>query len=293
MWYFGILKSFLNLNKEAAKAWHADNAIQLGAALAFYTTLSIAPLLLVTISIFGLVFGEKLITSELLVQVEQLTSVQIANFLKEVLTNDAQTSTGVLASFFGIVSLIIAAAGVFVQLQQSLDDIWGATKTNRKFIVSFILGRLKSFALVFSIGFLLLVSFIMSAVLTTISNFTLERFPVFLPLLSFFNSVFSLIVISFLFSAIFKIIPAIKLKWKDVILGGFVTSLLFALGKAAISYYLGYTAVASLYGAAGSLVIFLIWIYYASQILYYGAEFTKVYATKYGSLVDPQKVQDV
>jgi membrane protein len=279
----GLLHKCYRLLRLTVEAWLSDKALRLGAALAFYTSLSLAPLVLVTVAVLGFFFGEQAAKSEVFLQIEQVVGAEPANFMKGVVKNAARPASGLLATTLGVLALLAGATGVFVQLQDALNTIWEVSERKHSGLKRILIDRIKSFALILAIGLLLLISLTLSAGLEAASNFAQERFVLLLPFFKLLNIVVSWGVITFLFAAIFKILPDEHIEWKDVIVGAGITSVLFSVGKLLLGYYFARVAVGSLYGAAGSLVILLLWLYYASQILFLGAEFTKIYAREHGS----------
>jgi membrane protein len=242
--------------------------------------LSIAPLLVVVVSIAGLVYGEAAARGELAQQLEGLAGPQGAEFVQSALANASHPAGGVIATSIGIIVLVFGASGVFIELQSSLNRIWGVPSKASGGVWGFIRTRLFSFLMILSIGFLLLASLALSAALSATSRYFAEDSSSLW--WQFINQVVSFGVITFLFALIFKLLPDTEIAWKDVWVGAALTAVLFTIGKYLIGLYLGNSSVGSAYGAAGSLAVFLIWVYYSSQILFFGAEFTKVYANQYG-----------
>ncbi len=272
---------------ESVAAWSKHKAPRLGAALAFYTLLSITPLLLVVVSIGGLVFGAKAAESGLVQQVQDLAGPQGAKAIQALLAGSRNSAHGIAATVAGLVTLLFGASAVLIELRDALNTIWEVPTpeyrgtTHR--ITCFVKERLFSFALVLSIGFLLLVSLAVNAWIAALGIFSASVFPGSEPVLHLLNSVVSFVIITGLFAAIYKMLPDVRLEWRDVILGGAVTSFLFTIGKLLIGLYLGKASFASTYGAAASIVVFIVWVYYSSQIFFLGAEFTKIFANRYGS----------
>jgi membrane protein len=279
------------LLKDTFREWREDGANRLAAALAYYTTFSLAPLLVLIIAIAGLVGGHEAAQSQVMAQVKDLLGVEGREFVQGMIQSASRPSTGVTATIIGAVTLLFGALGVFGELQNSLNTIWEVKpKPARGFldgIKRFVVKRLLSFTMVLGIGFLLLASLVISAALSALGEYMGTRWPFADFWLELINFLISFIVITFLFAMIFKFLPEIKIAWRDVWLGAAVTSVLFSLGKFLIGFYLGRSEVGNTFGAAGSLAILLIWIYYSAQILFFGAEFTQVYANKYGSKIVP------
>ena len=277
------------LLKEATNEWIEDRAQRLGAALAYYTIFALVPLLLVVISIAGMVFGHEAAQGEILRQIGGLVGERSAKTIQEMLRQAGQPKTGILGGVIGIGTLLVGASGLFGQLQDALNTVWGVKPKPGRGLMGIVRDRFLSFVTLMGTAFLLLVSLVLSALLSFIGKTLGELLPAPGPILHGLDFVVSFGVITLLFAMIFKILPDVKIQWKDVWIGAGVTALLFTVGKVAIGLYLGNTNVASVFGAAGSLVILLIWVYYSAQILLFGAEFTAVYADRYGSRVHPKK----
>jgi membrane protein len=283
------LKSGFGMLKESFKEWNDDDALSLGAALAYYTIFSLAPMLLIAISVAGLVFGREAAQGELVGQMRGLVGQQGAEAIQTMVANAGKQGSGVLGTIIGIVTILFGATGVFAQLQSSLNKIWNVEAKPGKGIWSFLRNRILSFGMVLGIGFLLLVSLAVSAAIAALDTYVTGIFPGAEVLIGIVTAVFGLAVITFLFAMIFRFLPDVKIAWKDVWVGAVTTSVLFLIGKVLIGLYLGNSSVASTYGAAGSLVILLLWIYYSTQILFFGAEITQVYARRYGSGIVPSE----
>jgi len=264
--------------------WINDKAPKLGASLAFYTMFSLAPLLVIAISIAGFIFGADAARGELVGQIEGLIGTEGAQVVQTALKNTNDTESGIIAIVISFVTLLIGSTVVFAELQESLNIVWRVKpKPERSIIKGLIKDRIQSFALVITTGFLLLTSLIISALLSGLNNFISDKFiAVPFYILDVINLVISLGIIYLLFAMIYRILPDVHIRWKDVWVGALVTALLFVLGKYLIGIYLGTSTLGSTYGAAGSLVILLLWIYYSAQILFLGAEFTFIYATHIG-----------
>ena len=280
-----------NLLKATFREWLEDGANRLAAALAYYTTFSLAPLLVLIIAIAGLVGGREAAQTQTMAQVEDLLGTEGREFVQGMIESASKPETGLTATLLGSITLLFGALGVFGELQNSLNTIWEVKPKPAKGILDgikrFIVRRLLSFTMVLGIGFLLLASLVVSAALSAFSEYIGTRWAFADFWLELINFIISFIVVTLLFGMIFKFLPEIKIAWKDVWLGAAVTSILFSLGKFLIGLYLGRSEVGNTFGAAGSLAILLIWIYYSAQILFFGAEFTQVYASRYGSRVVP------
>lgn len=269
--------------------WSEDHAQGLGAALAFYTVFSLAPLLLIVIAIAGLVFGQEAAEGQIIGQIQGLVGNDSAKAIQGILENVRKPTTGLIATALTIVTLLFGATGVFAQLQEALNTIWGVETKPGVGILQILRSRFLSFLTVLGSGFLLLASLVLSAGLTAIGH-SLEYF---LPgpelLIQLINSLVSFGVITVLFAMIYKMLPEVSIQWSDVWIGAGMTSLLFTVGKFLIGLYLGKSDVGVVYGAAGSLIVILLWVYYAAQIFLLGAEFTAVYANYHGSRLETSK----
>ena len=266
--------------------WGRHKAPRLGAALAFYTLLSIAPLLLVLVSIVGLVLGHQRAEADIIAQVQALVGTQGAAAAQALLEGSRNTTHGIIATAFGLVTLLFGASGVLIELRDALNTIWDVPTPEvggLKKISSSITERLFSFALVLAIGFILVVSLAVSAWISAVGAWSAAILPAHEVILHALNFVVSFLIISGLFSAIYKFLPDVRIEWQDVVLGGAATSVLFTIGKLALGIYLGKASFASTYGAAASIVVLIVWVYYSGQIFFLGAEFTKTFANSYGS----------
>lgn len=283
------LKSWFQLLKSSAVAMSDDQTMMMGAALAYYTMFSIAPLLIIAIGIAGVVFGHKAST-EVFGTIRGLVGPRGAAAIQSMVTAAAdQPRAGVVSTAIGAATLILGASGVFTQLQQSLNIIWKVATSPKAGWWALIRQRLLSFGMVAAMGFILVVSMLVSAGLSAAGTWAAGALPGGKALWRIVNVLVSLGIIGLLFSAVLKLLPDVRLSWRDVSVGGLVTAALFAAGKAAIGAYLGSAAVMSSYGAAGSLVVVLLWTFYSSQILFFGAEFTRSYALRDGRRVQPKE----
>lgn len=282
-------KQIFRLLKETFKEWQEDKSSRLAAALAYYTVFSLAPLLIIVIAIAGAIFGEEAARGEIVSQIQGLVGQEGATVIEEAIQNADQPQISSIASIFSIIFLLIGASGVFAQLQESLNEIWNVKAQPKNGLAGLIRKRILSFSAVLGIGFLLLVSLVISAVLSGISNYFSDLIPGVDFLWQILNFVVSFGVITLLFALMYKFLPDVKIDWSDVWIGALITALLFTIGKFALGLYLGRGSFGSTYGAAGSLVIILAWVYYSAQILFFGAEFTQVYARRYGSQIVPDE----
>jgi membrane protein len=282
-----LLSNLPLLLKMAYQDWKEDDASRLSAALAYYTVFSLAPLLVIVIAITGLIWQADVVRMQILSQVRDLIGPEGADFIASLISNRGKPAEGIVALLIGIMALLFGALGVFNELHNSLNIIWEVkVEKPAGFLAAvkkLLFDRFLSFAMILAIGFLLLVSLVVTAALSATQETIGNALPLSEVLLQILNLAISLAVITILFALMFKFLPDIEIEWHEVWIGAFVTAVLFSIGKAAIGMYLGNSAVASTFGAAGSLVLLLLWIYYSAQILFFGAEFTQVYANQYGS----------
>ncbi|HTH83090.1 MAG TPA: YihY/virulence factor BrkB family protein [Mucilaginibacter sp.] len=265
-----------------------DNGLKLSASLAYYTVFSLAPLLILVISLAGLFLGNDAATNRLYPQIAQYVGSAAAVQIQEMLKGLALSGKTGIAVVIGVITLLVGASSIFVEIQDSLNIIWRVKAKPKKGWLKLIQNRFLSFSLIVSLGFLLLVSLVINFLMDALSKKLLHFLPYITGLLiKGINLGITLVVISVLFGIIFKVLPDVKIRWKDVRSGSIFTALLFMLGQYLISLYIQYTAQNSAYGAAGSIIIILLWIYYTAAILYIGAEFTQVYAEAIGSHIEP------
>jgi len=294
-------KSVWELMKQTASSWSEINAPRLGASLAFYTLLSIAPLLVVCVGIAGLIFGAKAAQEQIAYQIGNVVGWQNAETLQKLLANASKPAAGITATVVGFLTLLFGASGVFGELRDSMNAVWGVKGTSGTGLMGMIKYRFVSFAMVLGIGFLLLVSLVLSAAIAAAGKFLQGRMPIPESVLHIVSMVVTFIAVTILFALLYKFVPDVHIEWRDVAIGAAVTSLLFSIGKFLIAIYLGKAGVASTYGAAGSLVVFIIWVYYSAQIVFMGAEFTHVFAERHGSRAEqraglnttPERKQEV
>jgi membrane protein len=261
--------------------WNRHNASLQSAALAFYTVFSLAPVLVVVIAVAGAVFGADAVRGQIFREFQGLMGAQAAQLVQQVLQSAAKPASGRLATLLGLVTLLLGATAVFVQLQDALNTVWGVAPKPGANFTTLLRKRILSFAIVLGIGFLLMVSLVLSAGLSAFSRYVEAHLGLSVSLLETANLVVSLLAVALLFALIYRLLPDVKLEWRDVWLGAAVTALLFVIGKTAIGLYLGHTSVASAYGAAGSLVIVLLWVYYSSLVFLLGAEFTRIHSRQF------------
>jgi membrane protein len=273
----------LALLKSAYLEWSKDKAPRMGAALAYYTIFSLAPVLIIAIAIAGLFFGAQAAQGEIAGQIEGLIGPDGARTIQALIQSAHRPAHSVIASIIGVLALLLGASGVFSEMQDALNTIWRVNGECKSAVWQFCKARLLSFGMVLGIGFLLLVSLLLSAVLAALAKYVGGFLPIPALLLNAGDLLFSLCFITALFAMIFKLLPRAEIAWSDVWVGAALTSLLFTAGKFVIGFYIGKSVSASAYGAAGSLVIVVAWIYYSALLLYFGAEFTRVYAKRLGS----------
>jgi membrane protein len=275
------------LFKTTWEDWSDDKAPRLGASLAYYAVFSLVPLLVLITAVVGMIFGRDAVEGALDQQLSQLLGDSGAEGVREMVTSAQHPARGTLASIVGAIALVFGASGVFAQLQDALNTIWEVEPKPNRGLLGMLKDRVFSFAMVLGSAFLLLVSLALSAALATLGNWMQQWLPGPEWILHAVEFITSLAVITLLFALIFKLVPDIEIRWNDVWIGAFVTALLFTFGKFALGLYLGRSSVSSSYGAAGAVMIVLLWVYYSSQILFFGAEFTQAYARLYGSRVRP------
>lgn len=273
--------------KETASDWLDDGASRLAAALAYYSLLSLAPLLVITIAIAGFFFGYDAARGKVAGELGAVVGGQAAQGIQSVVANAHSPVSGVISTSVGIVTLFIGASGVFGELQASLNTIWEVKPKSGRGIWGEVKDRFLSFTMVLGVAFLLLVSLVLNAVLSAIGSRFSEALPGGELVWQAFNFLFSLSVITGLFALIFKFVPDAEIRWRDVWLGAAVTAVLFTIGKVLLGLYLGKAAIGSAYGAAGSIIALVVWVYYAAQILLLGAEFTQVQARRSGREIRP------
>jgi membrane protein len=268
--------------KNTVLSFIEDSALSRGAAIAFYTVTSIAPVLLIVVAIAGLVFGREAAQNAISGQLTGLMGQQTADVLQAAIASAAGKSSSILATMVGIATLVLTASGVFGEMQSTLNAIW-KTEPRATTVSRLIQARAVSLGLVAALGFLLIVSLAVSAGLTAFGNYLDSIMPIGRFILPVLNFVVSFALLAVLFAAIYKVLPDRPLEWRDVIFGAVVTAILFTIGKSLIGLYLGSSAIASSYGAAGGLIVLLLWVYYSVMIFLLGAEFTKTYANRHGS----------
>jgi membrane protein len=273
------------LLKQAVSAWQSDYAPSMGAALAYYTLFSIAPLLLIVISVAGMVFGDAAARGEISEQLAGLMGTEGAAAVESLLQNAHRPARGAVATAAGLAVLLLGATSVFGELQNALDRIWRAPqKKQMSGWWSLLRSRLLSFGMILALAFLLMVSLVASAALAALGKWWGPAFAAWQTLAPLLDALISLGLAMAMFAIIYKVIPRVRIEWRDVWIGAAGTAVLFAAGKMLIGLYLGRSSVASAFGAAGSLVVVMVWVYYSAQIFLLGAELTRAYALSHGSL---------
>jgi membrane protein len=269
--------------RRSVAGWWNDNVPRLGASLAYYTLFALAPILVVAIAIGGLVFGPEAIRGEIVGQIQGLIGREGAEAVQAMLEGASRPGSSIAATVAGIITFFLGATGAFLELQTALNAIWHVEpKSDGSYWRVLVMQRVISFGLVVALGFLLLTSLLVSAALAAIHRYMGNAFPGVVVLWEALNVIVSLTVITLLFALIYKVLPDVKLSWRDVWIGALVTAGLFSIGRLVIGLYLGTASIASTYGAAGSVVVILIWVYYSAQIILLGAEFTRAYVDEFG-----------
>jgi membrane protein len=273
-----------SLMKQAGRDWQRDNAARLGAALSYYTLFSVAPLLVVAIGVAGLAFGREAAQGQIVAELQGLVGEAGARAIQDMVEASRKPTAGILATAIGLGTLFLGATGAFAELKSALNVVWDVPEQGGG-LKALLLGRLWSFAMVLAVGFLLLVSLVISAAIAAADGF-FEWIGVPPAAVQLTNAAVSFLIITALFALIFKFLPDTEVAWGDVWAGAVFTSALFAVGKSLIGLYLGKSGLASTYGAAGSVVVLVVWVYYAAQIFFFGAEMTQAYARRHGSRQD-------
>ena len=283
------VSSVFGMFKEAATDWIEDKATQQAAALTFYAVLSIAPLLVISLAVASLVFDEKAARTEMVDEMGGLIGSEGEEAVEAMLDSADKPKQGTVATVLGVITLLFGASGVFGQLQESLNTIWEVKPKPGGGIWQLIRSRFLSMAMVLGTGFLLLVSLVLTSAISGMGTYLKHQFPGMESVWHIVNFIVTIAVVTVLFALIFKFLPDAKIAWSDVWVGALLTAVLFAVGKLLIGLYLGKASIGSAYGAAGSLVVLLVWIYYSSLILFFGAELTQVYAKRFGSHIVPKE----
>jgi len=275
---------------QSFKGFIDDNAMKLSAALSYYTIFSLPPLLIIIISLIGIFFGDEAVKGQIFGQISGLVGSDAAAQIQEIIKNIKLSNSNTYAAIFGVIILLIGASGVFAEIQDSINYIWGIEAKPKRGMIKYLYNRLMSFSMIGSVGFLMLVSLIANSLVDILSERLALIFPEDIVFLFYVINLFLVFgIITLLFTIIFKTLPDGKIAFRDCIVGASFTAFLFMIGKFAIGFYLGRYNVASIYGAAGSIIIILVWVYYSAIILYFGAEFTKVYAHIHGQKIIPNR----
>ncbi|MGB3618198.1 MAG: YihY/virulence factor BrkB family protein [Catalinimonas sp.] len=282
------LKDLWPMLKETYKEWNGDDPFRQAAIVAYYAVLSLPALLIIIITIVGSIYGKEATQGQITNQISGAIGAEAAASIEEMIANSAQDQNSTLAVIFGIAMLVFGATGVFVQLQRSLNYIWEVKVDPKAGVLKVITDRATSLGLILVIGFLLLTSLALTSVLSALGDWIQQFVPDFLMIVFFVAEfVVSLGIITLLFAMMFKYLPDVKVEWRTVWIGALATSILFVIGKFALGIYFGHSEPGSAYGAAGSIILVLVWVSYSSLILFFGAEFTQVYARRYGHRIEP------
>ena len=280
-------KAFGSLMKETYTEWDRHQATRFGASVALYTLFSIAPLVILVATVVGIVFSQQQAHDAIINQAQAMMGSRGQDFVKSLLNTTQKPASGIVATIIAFATLLFGASGVFIELREALNTMWDAPAKGATGIMGMVKDRLFSFGMVLSVGFLLLVSLLVSAGLSFVEAFFGQHLPIPGSVAHIANFVLSFLVIAGLFALMFKYVPDVPVPWRDVSVGAIGTSLLFSVGKLGLGLYLGIASVGSAYGAAGSLVAVIVWVYYSAQIFFFGAEFTHVYALHYGTQSGP------
>jgi len=277
-----------NLIIASFNAFMEDRALTMSAALAYYTVFAMAPLLIMLISLASFFYGEDAINRTLFQEINGLVGNQAALQIQDIIRQISFQRDSIFAVILGVITLFVGATGVFIEMQDSINQIWRVKAKPEKGWKKMLINRVLSFSLIISLGFLLIVSLIINGLILTLSDQLGQYFPdLTILVINIFNAGLTFIIISALFAVIYKFLPDVEIGWKDVRIGAFFTATLFIVGKFLIGIYIEKVAPGSAYGAAGSLIVILVWVYYTSAILYFGAEFTQVYSECYGGKIKP------
>jgi len=280
--------AFWRIIKQAALDFLNDNGVKFSAALSYYTIFSVGPVLVIIISLAGIFFGHEAVEGEVYAQINGLVGNSAAIQIQEIIQNIEQSRLSTSGAVLGLVVLLVGATGIFTEIQDSINFIWSIKAKPKKGFLRFLFNRLISFSLIVSIGFLLLVTLIINALVELLHDRLTAIFDeASVYIFTVINYGILLVVITILFAVIFKVLPDAKVHWKDALVGAVFTAILFLIGKFLIGFYLRYSSIGVTYGAAASIMLIMVWVYYTSIILYFGAEFTKVYALRHGSGIEP------
>lgn len=281
-------KSLIAFLKDVFSGFSDDKAMKYSASLSYYTVFSIAPLIIVVISAAGILFGREAVQGRIFDQIKGLVGADAALQIQDMISKTHSSGSTIFASIVSGIVVVLGATGIFAEIQDSINSIWGLKSKPKNGIVKMILTRLISFSLIISLGFVLMVSLAVNAFVSVITNQLASIIPgAGTYFLLTINQVLIFAILTFMFAVIFKVLPDARIKWRDVSRGAMLTAVLFMIGKYLIGLYVGKSNFANVYGAAGSIIIIMVWVYYTAVILYFGAEFTKVYAIQYGSRITP------
>jgi membrane protein len=284
------IKNIFSLFKETYQEWNSKEPFELSAVIAYYAIFSLPGLLIIVIGIAGFFFGEQAVKGEVANQISKMLGKEAANGIQEMIVNSYKSNSSLMATIIGVATLLFGATGVFFQLQKSLNKLWNVKADPKAGIKKLILDRATSFGIILALGFLLLVSLVLTTILSVLSNWISHVFPEFmLVLFIVLNFIVSFGFITVLFALIFKVLPDVKIRWKPVWIGSIVTAVLFEIGRFALEIYFAKANPGSTYGAAGSVILILLWVSYSCMILFFGAEFTQVYARRAGDRIEPSE----
>jgi membrane protein len=285
------IKAFFKIAGSASIRWWEKDPFMQSAVIAYYAIFSMPGLLVIVISVGSLFFKRDVITGQLFTQISSIMGIETAKQIQNMIITISQTNKSVLATIIGLITVLLGATGVFVELQKALNVIWEVKAKPRRAVFTLIRTRLFSFGLILSVGFLLLISLTITTIIAVMGNWVMNHWPnIVLIIFYVLNFIISFGVVMLLFALLFKILPDVKIQWKYLWWGSILTAFLFILGKTAIGFYLSKTNPGSAYGAAGSIVLILLWVSYSSMILFYGAEFTRAYADYFDGKVSPTEV---
>ncbi len=282
------MKKYLELLKITFKEWSEDDAPRLAASLSYYTAFSLAPLLLVILALLSFFFGDEAARGQIVAQFSNEIGVESAEFIQEMIQDSSEGDGGIISTVISVVMLLVGATGLFMQLQSALNEIWDIEVDSGGFI-SMIKKRAFSFGLLMTLAFLLLISLVINSVIASLDTYLTGVMPAFQFIVQIITLIVSFGISTALFAIIYKYMPDATIAWRDVMIGAAVTSALFTLGRFGLSLYIGTIGVSSSYGAAGSFLVILLWVYYSAQIMMFGAEFTQVYARRYGTQIIPEE----
>lgn len=281
-------KDIFSLLKETYKEWNADEPFELSSVIAYYAIFSLPALLVIIISVAGMFFGAEAVTGQISAQIGEMLGKDAGEGIETMIVNANKGGKNIVATIIGIATLLFGATGVFIQLQKSLNKVWNVKANPNEGLKRLLVLRATSLGLILAIGFLLLISLVISTGLAAFGDWITKMLPDFMFYVMYvLNIILSLGIMTLLFAMIYKLLPDVKLQWKAVWIGAFVTALLFEIGKSGLSIYFGKAEPGSAYGAAGSIILILLWVSYSCLILFFGAEFTQVYAKRYGHIIEP------